>query len=158
MRASLRPAALAAALAGLAAAPLVAVPEPASAACAQSFAAPTVERELVGLINAQRSAAGLRPLSVHRTLRGVARRHSRAMSRGGWFEHSPGFGWAGGRAAGENLALAPTPQLALMGMMESAPHLRNMLDPAWRFIGVGAASDCQGGSLYTIEMMAERPS
>lgn len=153
-----------AAIAGLAAAPATpalatkpTAPGGAPACDAPTFR-PDAETALVRLVNRRRAAAGLERLTRHRVLGGAARNHSRNMARKGVFAHSSTLAWAGGRPAGENLAEAPSPGLAMTAMVLSPDHLRNLLDPEWRWIGVGAADNCAGAQLYTVNLMGPAPT
>lgn len=160
---ALRSAVLAvAAIAGVtapAAPALAAKPSPPAAdeaACVPA-AMPGAERALVEMVNARRAAAGLDRLAGDRSLRKAARRHSRLMARRGVLAHSATLTWADGRPAGENLAQAPSPDLAMTAMVLSPRHLRNLMDPTWRWIGIGAMTDCAGGQLYTVDLVGRRP-
>lgn len=126
-------------------------------ACGASAAMPRAERALVALVNRRRAAAGVNRLGGHRAIRKAARRHSRQMARGKVFAHSATLAWAKGRPAGENLALASSPTLAMTAMVLSPDHLRNLLNPGWRWIGIGAVADCAGAQLYTVNLMGPRP-
>lgn len=117
------------------------------------------EAEMVRLINQERRAAGLQPLTVDPELTAVARAHSREMFREGYFAHqSPITGSpfdrldAAGvdyRLAGENLALSRNVQIAHEGLMDSPGHRRNILEPGYSRVGVGAITSDQHGTMYT---------
>ena len=53
------------------------------------------------------------------------------------------------RAAGENLALAPTVQIAHDGLMNSPGHRANILNPRYRRIGIGVADGGMHGKMFT---------
>jgi uncharacterized protein YkwD len=150
----------AAALAGVAAAPaapaLAAKPAAPGGGCDTATVMPDAERTLVRMVNSRRAAAGLHRLAEHRAVRKAARRHSRRMARQRVFAHSTSFAWSKGRPAGENLAQAPSPGVAMTAMVLSPAHLRNLLDPGWRWIGIGAVPDCAGAQLYTVNLMGPR--
>jgi uncharacterized protein YkwD len=127
-------------------------------ACDAPVVRPDAETALVRMVNRKRAAAGLERLTRHGMLRGAARSHSRTMARKGVFAHSSTLEWAKGRPAGENLAEAPSPHHAMTAMVLSPDHLRNLLDPGWRWIGVGAADNCAGAQLYTVNLMGPAPT
>ena len=51
--------------------------------------------------------------------------------------------------AGENLALAPSVVRAHDGLMNSSGHRRNILDPAFTKIGIGAIDGGVYGKMFT---------
>ena len=51
--------------------------------------------------------------------------------------------------AGENLALAPTVEVAHEGLMNSPGHRANILNARFRRIGIGAASGGMHGRMFT---------
>jgi uncharacterized protein YkwD len=108
---------------------------------------PDLEAQMLELVNRERIAAGLRPLAPDPELTQVARRHSADMFARGYFAHVTPEGRdpfdrmreAGVRllAAGENLALAPTLQIAHTGLMNSPGHRANILNPRFGRVGIG---------------------
>jgi uncharacterized protein YkwD len=114
----------------------------------------TLERALVSEMNAVRARHGLQPLTTATGLRAAAVAHTRSMAQTGLFQHesadgSPfhqrvlryyatrGAGWS----VGENLVFGSAPfgaKNAVRSWLRSPPHRRNLLNPAWREIGVGA--------------------
>jgi uncharacterized protein YkwD len=115
------------------------------------------------LLNAERSAAGLRPVTGQPKLAVAAARFSAEMVREQFFEHrAPGGPDLTGRLTlarylgrsttpwivGENLAWArgsaATPRSIVAQWMASPGHRRNILEPAFRDIGVGVASGSPG--------------
>src|SRR3990167_5920114 len=84
------------------------------------------ESEMVDLVNQERAKAGLQSLVVDPLIRNVARAHSMDMLQKGYFAHEDPFGQTPYdrmmnahvtfRVAGENLALAPTIDLAHIGL------------------------------------------
>lgn len=120
---------------------------------------PAVEQRMLVLINRERTRRGLNPLTADPELRTVARAHSRDMFARGYFSHenpdgeSPfdrmrraGVNYA---AAGENLALAPTVEIAHEGLMKSPGHRANILAPQYRRIGIGAITSNIHGTMFT---------
>jgi len=107
------------------------------------------ERRLLDLVNRDRAAAGLRPLTLDRALSEVARAHSRDMASNDYVAHvSPTTGTALDRAhrAGltpalifENVGRAYSTDQAETGFMSSPGHRANILDPRPTRIGIGVA-------------------
>jgi len=115
------------------------------------------------LLNAERRAAGLRPVAGQQNLAVAAARFSAEMVRERFFEHrAPGGPDLTGRLTlarylgrsttpwivGENLAWArgsaATPRDIVAQWMASPGHRRNILEPAFRDIGVGVAGGSPG--------------
>jgi uncharacterized protein YkwD len=114
---------------------------------ANSRPRPDLEAKMVELVNRERASAGLRPLAPDPELTEVARRHSADMFARGYFAHDTPEGldpFARMReahvrylTAGENLALAPTLQVAHNGLMNSPGHRANILHPQFGHLGIG---------------------
>src|SRR5882724_5894460 len=108
---------------------------------------PDLEARMLDLINQERVAAGLKPLAPDPELTEVARRHSADMFARGYFAHDTPEGRdpfermreAKVRfvTAGENLALAPTVEVAHRGLMNSPGHRANILFPQFGRVGIG---------------------
>jgi uncharacterized protein YkwD len=108
---------------------------------------PDLEAEMLKLVNRERIARGLKPLAPDPELTEVARRHSADMFARGYFAHVTPEGRdpfdrmreANVRflIAGENLALAPTLQMAHTGLMNSPGHRANILRPEFGRVGIG---------------------
>ena len=102
---------------------------------------------MLELVNGERMAAGLRPLAADAELEQVARQHSTDMFARGYFAHVTPEGRdpfermreADVRflTAGENLALAPTLQIAHAGLMRSPGHRANILQRDFGHVGIG---------------------
>ena len=113
-----------------------------------------LELDIVGKINAQRTARGLRPLRLSRALTAAASSHSRQMGQMGYFEHESFNGapfWKrigrfyparrGYWSVGENIfweSPDTTGSSAVHEWMTSAPHRQNILAREWREVGVAA--------------------
>jgi uncharacterized protein YkwD len=111
-------------------------------------------RSVLCLHNVERRAHGLQPLRGSRTLHRAAVRHARDMVRKHYFGHVS----FGGRtvidrvartgygrrrySAGENIFYGmpprPTPGRVVAAWMASAGHRHQLLNPAWRDLGIGA--------------------
>jgi uncharacterized protein YkwD len=108
---------------------------------------PDLEAKMLTLVNQERATAGLQPLAPDPELTEVARRHSADMFARGYFAHDTPEGLdpfarmraAGVRylTAGENLALAPTLQVAHNGLMNSPGHRANILHAQFGRLGIG---------------------
>jgi uncharacterized protein YkwD len=120
---------------------------------------PDLEARMLQLINKEREAKGILPLSADPELTEVARAHSRDMFARGYFSHSTPDGadpfdrirGANVRylIAGENIALAPTLPLAHEGLMKSPGHRANILRPAFGRVGIGIVDGGQRGEMVT---------
>ena len=117
------------------------------------------EARMLDLINVERLRAGLRPLVADERLREVARQHSQEMFRLGYFAHvSPSAGSPADRlqrsgvpfaTAGENLAYAPTVEVAHSGLMASPGHRKNILTPEFSRVGIGVMRGGLYGRMFT---------
>lgn len=106
-----------------------------------------MENQLVALVNKERTSRGLNALKTDETLKEVGRGHSADMFKRGYFAHnSPEGKNVSDRALdkgyvylviGENLAYAPTIELAHKGLMDSPGHRANILSPEFNKIGIG---------------------
>jgi uncharacterized protein YkwD len=122
-------------------------------------ARPDLEAQMLELVNAERRAAGVKPVQPDPDLVRVARAHSRDMFERGYFSHfSPEGHNVGDRlrqahigylAAGENLALAPTLNTAHTGLMHSPGHRANVLRPQFGRVGIGILDGGRHGLMVT---------
>jgi uncharacterized protein YkwD len=145
---------------------IVAVAAPASAAPTRpGVSLSSLEEGVLVDINAFRAAHHLTPLRLSPALTAAARSHSSEMEADGYFAHTSfdgtafwkrieGFyppGHFGYWSVGENL-LWSSPDVdaqKALAMWEASPeHLRNLLDPHWREIGVSAVHAPQAPGFY----------
>lgn len=122
---------------------------------------PEEEEGMLALLNQERTTRGLQPVVKDDELRSLARGYSLDMFQRGFFSHYTPEGLdpfdrmiAAGieyQAAGENLALAPTLHMAHTGLMNSPGHKRNILDPSYKKVGIGAYKDPRYGIIFTQE-------
>jgi uncharacterized protein YkwD len=122
---------------------------------------PSLEEQMLDLVNRERISRGLKPLAADPELVPVARAHSSDMFSRGYFSHYTPEGKdpfermkeAGikFRTAGENLALAPTLQLAHTGLMNSPGHRANILNPSFGRVGIGITSGGRRGIMVSQE-------
>lgn len=107
----------------------------------------SLEDQMVTLVNQERIAHRLKPLDRENSLRQVGRQHSADMFERGYFSHySPEGKNVADRAEsngveflviGENLAYAPSLELAHNGLMNSAGHRANILSEDFGKVGIG---------------------
>lgn len=122
----------------------------------QYFVSPEAERRLFELTNQERVSQGLSSLVFDESLAQVGRLHAADMFTRGYFGHvSPEGAGPSDRLdaagisyqlAGENLALAPSAQIAHQGLRQSPGHKANILEPGFGRVGVGALD----GGIYGI--------
>ncbi|GIW17647.1 MAG: hypothetical protein KatS3mg064_0804 [Tepidiforma sp.] len=142
-----------------AAPPAAASPEPVAAlpaAVSQPVEVVPVEDKAVALLaamNAARAAGGLEPLTWSPALAEVALARARDLIANGYFDHyGPDgrsafselavrgirYGLAGENLARNNYAEARTVEAAFQGLMGSAGHRANILEPRFANVGVAA--------------------
>ncbi|WP_030856453.1 CAP domain-containing protein [Streptomyces sp. NRRL S-37] len=136
--------------------PTTAAPKPAAPAPEPADASSAVAK-VVELVNAERGKVGCSPVKVNATLTKAAQDHSKDMAASGTMSHtgsdgsSPGdritragYSWS---TYGENVAYGySTPEQVMTGWMNSPGHKENILNCAFKEIGVGLA---QPGSYWT---------
>ncbi|MEK3758980.1 CAP domain-containing protein [Paenibacillus sp. FSL R7-0337] len=127
----------------------VVTPAPApSAVPAVGTNASSYTQQVVALVNKERAAAGLAPVSALDSLNKVAAAKAADMRSNNYFSHtSPTYGSpfdmmsAFGityKAAGENIAMGQkTPQEVMTAWMNSPGHKANILSANFNYIGVG---------------------
>ena len=108
---------------------------------------PFLEMQMLEMVNKERAKAGLKPVVADPELTRVARNHSRDMFERGYFAHENPEGQnpfdrmkaanVKFRAAGENLALAQTLEIAHTNLMNSPGHRANILNPSFGRLGIG---------------------
>lgn len=119
---------------------------------------PQLEDQMVELLNKERVKMGLGSLRLENSLREAARSHSEDMFKKGYFSHySPEgrnvadrVGEVGVKflVVGENLAYAPSLELAHRGLMGSPGHRANILSPDYGRVGVGVANGGEYGVMF----------
>lgn len=121
---------------------------------------PDLEAAMRVLVNEERAkVGGLRPLMADTETVDVSRAHSRDMFERSYFAHVTPEGRTpfdrlrtarlGYRAAGENLALARTLDMAHTGLMNSPGHRANILNPAFGRLGIGIVDGGRHGLMVT---------
>jgi uncharacterized protein YkwD len=126
---------------------------------------PSLARRVLVAVNAFRRAHHLVPLRASAQLTRAARQHTSEMGRLGYFGHSSANGSAFWRrieqyyaprnyshwSVGENLLwVSPgaTAARALSMWIASPEHLRNLLAPQWRQIGISAIHVQHAGGVF----------
>lgn len=119
----------------------------------------TTETAMIELVNKERIKQGLNLLIYNEGLKEVGRRHSADMFSRGYFSHySPENESVADRAnkaqikylvVGENLAYAPSLELAHQGLMNSPGHKANILSPDYNQIGIGIMDGGVYGKMFT---------
>ncbi|HBG5343614.1 TPA: sporulation protein [Clostridioides difficile] len=116
------------------------------------------QKEVVDLVNIERSKAGLNPLTLDSSISNVATKKSQDMIDNNYFSHnSPTYGspfdmlkkfGISYKTAGENIAMGQkTPKEVVNAWMNSEGHRKNIMNPNFSKIGVGVAQK-SGGSIY----------
>ena len=119
------------------------------------------EKQVVALVNEQRAANGLKPLTLSTELSNAARAKSQDMHDKKYFAHeSPTYGspfemltsfGISYRSAGENIAMGySTPEAVMNAWMNSSGHRANILNASYTKIGVGYVAD---GNYWTQEFI-----
>ncbi len=122
------------------------------------------EREIVRLVNRERTSRGLQPLAVDERLLAAAREHSELMARTGEVEHRIGheqtvelrLGETGIHQSrlGENVAMTEDAPSAHDALMHSPGHRANILKPEYNAVGIGVVRS--GDSIFVTQDFAER--
>ncbi len=117
------------------------------------------ENAMIDLVNKERESRGFKALLFDAQLRSVARAHSEDMFQRGYFSHySPEGQTVADRVlkagidflvVGENLAYAPSLELAHQGLMNSPGHRANILSPDFGKIGIGVLDGGVYGKMFT---------
>ena len=148
----------------VAAAPAPAAPPPAAAAVLVLPQLSAREAGLLEAMNVARLAAGLEPLEIKASLTEVARARSRDMTENSYFAHFHPNGISAYEllsaaritfsAGGENLAkvggdVEHSVRSAIDALLRSPTHRDNILNPRYRFFGVGSVTSDAGVTILT---------
>lgn len=119
------------------------------------------EEQMLILVNKERQKEGLSPLVMDEKLRLLSRDYSEDMLKRGYFAHNNPEGQTPFDRmdqyeiiytnAGENLALAPSVDLAHKGLMNSPGHRANILSPLYRKVGIGVMDGGIYGKMFSQE-------
>ena len=127
--------------------------------------AAAVDLGVLADLNRIRVEYGLKPLTLSPSLSEAAMAHTQEMLAKGYFAHNSADGqpfWKriegfypqgsfGHWAVGENLYWTPGTTTAAAGVqawMASPPHRANILNPAWRQIGIATLSSSDAPGIY----------
>jgi uncharacterized protein YkwD len=128
--------------------------------------------ELLTVINAERSARRLRPVSSNERLQraaqwmadDMARHQTLDMARHQTLDHTDSrhrdvaarleaFCYNGARLMAENIAKGQkTPDAVVKGWLQSPPHRANLLHPEVQEVGIGRALDQDGGQYWVLDL------
>ncbi|MBW3557595.1 MAG: CAP domain-containing protein, partial [Actinobacteria bacterium] len=114
---------------------------------------------LIGLVNADRAAAGLVPLQLRDDISAFSSAHAKAMAEAGDIWHNDEFFTSatkrrfGARRVGENVARHSGLQAAHLLLMGSPGHRANILDPGFRAVGLAAWT--KGGTIFVAQNFIE---
>ncbi|HUP10729.1 MAG TPA: CvpA family protein [Niastella sp.] len=116
---------------------------------------------MLSWVNAERIKAGLNTIKADPELTKVARKHSVDMFQQGYFSHVAPNGMGPFDRmrsdkvqftnAGENIALAPTLDIAHSGLMHSPGHRANILRPEFGRLGIGIVDGGKYGLMISQE-------
>jgi len=122
---------------------------------------PEAEKIMLELVNRERTKRGLSTLKADNPLRDVGRAHCLDMFERSYFSHytlegeSPFDRMQKAKiqylVAGENLAYAPTVEIAHQGLMNSPGHKENILRPEFGTLGVGVIDGGLSGKMFCQE-------
>jgi uncharacterized protein YkwD len=113
---------------------------------------PSYSNQLLNLINAERRKVGALPLRINSKLTQAALGQSQDMATHNFFSHTgsngsqlsarisgTGYRWS---AVAENIAAGQsTPSQVFQSWLNSPPHKQSMLDPKYKEVGFGYASN-----------------
>jgi hypothetical protein len=114
------------------------------------------ESAFVAEINALRAAHGVQPLRVYGELVGVARSWTDNMAAAGSISHNGNYAnevsapWL---KLGENVGVGPSVDSLMNAFIASPGHYRNLIDPAFNYIGVGVTFGANGNMYTTHDFM-----
>lgn len=116
------------------------------------------ESKMLQDVNRERTDRGLQVLALDTELSDVARDYGMDMWQRRYFSHySPEGESVGDRltragisyfVAGENLALAPTEEMAMNGLMNSEGHKENILSEDYHKVGIGVVDNGKYGKIF----------
>jgi hypothetical protein len=131
---------------------LVAIAGPIALAKPAHAAAASDEQAFVSAVNGVRAAHGVAPLAVDSRLTTLGEYWAGKMAAAGALSHNPAMttmfptGWT---KIGENVGEGPNDSSVESAFEHSAPHLANMVDPAFTSVGIGVV--WSGSTLWVSE-------
>jgi hypothetical protein len=114
------------------------------------------EARFLSLTNSLRSSKGLGPLAVDGQLVSVARSWSGKMAAAGTISHNPSLssqmpsGW---QKAGENVGKGGNVDALQQAFQNSPAHYRNLVDPAFNYVGIGVVYGSGNMIFVTVDFM-----
>lgn len=121
-------------------------------------------KQMLDMVNEDRAANGLKPLTWSDSLAQGAMAHSQDMSQSGYFSHtSPTYGGFSARlkaaglstlGAGENIALYGSVEKAQAALMASEGHRANILKSSYTHCGIGIVYNAAKGGYYITQWFA----
>ena len=123
-------------------------------------------REVLNLVNKERTSRGLSALSLDEGLSKVAQNHSKDMAENNYFSHtnlageSPfdrlKKGQISYRTAGENIAAGQkTPEAVVNSWMNSEGHRKNILNASFNKMGLGYVTANSGYKTYWTQVFTD---
>ncbi len=116
------------------------------------------ESQFVSLTNGVRASQGLPPLEMHGNLTAKARGWAQTMANSGGIFHSnlPDGITVNWYRLGENVGKGPSVDSIHTALVNSPGHYANLVDPGFRYIGVGVVN--ANGIIYVSEVFMEPTS
>ena len=114
------------------------------------------ETQFLADTNAVRSAHGLAPLSIDGSLTAVAHNWSAHMAAAGDISHNPSLAsqvTADWTKLGENVGMGPTVESIQTAFVNSPHHYANIVDPSFRYVGIGVVYGPGGTIFVTLDFM-----
>ena len=120
---------------------------------------PAKEEEFVAKINDLRAAQGLARLTVHGELAAKARDWAETMAEAGdiWHSNLPDGITVRWRRLGENVGTGGTVDALHQAFVDSPSHYENLVDPGFRYVGVGVFLDADE-TIFVSEVFMELAS
>lgn len=124
-----------------------------------------LENEMLQLVNADRVAHGLGPVSLNSSLSQLAQSRSNDMAARDYFGHWNPEGltandlrknYAIAQFVSENIARDVSVSLAQYGLMRSASHRSSILNAEWQRVGFGFTQDDDNGTVF-VQIFSDDP-
>ncbi len=124
-----------------------------------------LQNQMLQMVNADRSAHGLGPVSLDSNLTQLAQAKSEDMTERDYFGHWNPEGmtsndlrknYAIAQYVSENIARDVSVSLAQYGLMRSASHRSNILNDEWKRVGFGFSQLAEGGTMF-VQIFSDEP-
>ncbi len=125
----------------------------------------TAQKEMLNYINSARKELGFSQLTLDDELNNLSQLHSEDMVKNNYFSHVNLEGQSPSdrrkeleinTEVSENLGKAPSLKYGHEGLMRSAIHRENILEPGWTKVGLGFAKD-KDGYIYITQEFSHDP-